>query len=60
LARNSGVKQLVLHHISRRYYTQDVLAEAQAIFPNTHVASDLDLFRVSKEKPVVVSSLRDR
>ncbi len=43
LARNSGVKQLVLHHVSRRYYTQDILAEAQAIFPNTHVASDLDL-----------------
>jgi hypothetical protein len=36
------------------------LAEAQAIFPNTIVASDFDLFRVSKEKPVVVGSLRDR
>ncbi len=60
LAHKSGVKHLVLHHISRRYYTQDILAEAQAIFPNTHVASDLDLFRVSKEKPVVVSSLRER
>ncbi|MCC6457451.1 MAG: ribonuclease Z [Caldilineaceae bacterium] len=60
LARNSGVKQLVLHHVSRRYYTQDILTEAQAIFPNTYVASDLDLYRVSKEKPVVMSSLRDR
>jgi ribonuclease Z len=60
LARNSGVKQLVLHHVSRRYYTQDILAEAQAIFPNTYVASDLDLYRISKEKPVVMSSLRDR
>lgn len=60
LARNSGVKQLVLHHVSRRYATQDILAEAQAIFPNTIVASDFDLFRVSKEKPVVVGSLRDR
>jgi ribonuclease Z len=60
LARNSGVKQLVLHHVSRRYYTQDILAEAQAIFPTTCVASDFDLYRVSKEKPVVASSLRDR
>jgi ribonuclease Z len=60
LARNSGVKQLVLHHISRRYYTQDVLAEAQAIFPNTVVASDFDLYRISKDKPVVASTLRDR
>ena len=60
LARNSGVKHLVLHHVSRRYYTQDILAEAQAIFPNTTVAADFDLFRVSKEKPVVASSLRDR
>lgn len=60
LARNSGVKQLVLHHLSRRYYTNDILAEAQAIFPNTHVASDLDLYRVSKDKPVVASNLRHR
>ncbi len=60
LARNSGVKQLVLHHVSRRYHTQDILAEAQAIFPNTVVASDFDLFRVSKDKPVVASTLRGR
>ena len=60
LARNSGVKQLVLHHISRRYYTQDVLAEAQAIFPNTIIAADFDLLRISKEKPIAVSSVRGR
>ena len=48
LARNAGVKTLVLHHLSRRYRTQDVLAEAQAIFPNTYVANDLDHFRVRK------------
>jgi ribonuclease Z len=60
LARNSGVKQLVLHHISRRYAPQEVLAEAQAIFPATLVAGDFDLFRVNKEKPVAASNLRDR
>jgi ribonuclease Z len=58
LARNAGVRQLVLHHISRRYTPQDVLAEAQTIFPNTVVASDLDVFSVHKDKPIAVRSLR--
>jgi ribonuclease Z len=52
LAQNANVKTLVLHHLSRRYRTQDVLAEAQAIFPNTYVANDLDHFRVRKNGPV--------
>ena len=60
LARNAGVKQLVLHHISRRYRPQEVLAEAQAIFPATIVASDLDLFQINKSKPVQVRSLYQR
>ncbi|MDQ3250495.1 MAG: ribonuclease Z [Chloroflexota bacterium] len=60
LARNAGVKQLVLHHISRRYRPQEVLAEAQAIFPNTFVAGDLDLFQVNKSKPVQVRNLHQR
>lgn len=60
LARNTGAKQLVLHHVSRRYATADVLAEAQAIFPNTVVASDFDAFRISKEKPVAITNLRHR
>ncbi|MBX2998154.1 MAG: MBL fold metallo-hydrolase [Caldilineaceae bacterium] len=52
LAYNANVKHLVLHHLSRRYHTQDVLAEAQTIFPNTTVANDLDHFRVRKNSPV--------
>lgn len=60
LARNAGVRQLVLHHVSRRYATQEVLAEAQAIFPNTAVAGDLDLFAVHKDKPIVARSLRHK
>jgi ribonuclease Z len=52
LARNANVSALVLHHLSRRYRTQDVLAEAQAIFPNTTVASDLDHFRIRKGKSI--------
>lgn len=46
LAATSGVKQLYLTHISRRYREKEVLAEAQAIFPNTAVARDFDSFIV--------------
>ena len=60
LARNAGVRQLVLHHVSRRYGKEEVQAEAQAIFPNTVVASDLDVFAVHKDKPVAVRSLRHK
>ncbi len=60
LARNAGVKQLAIHHISRRYAAHEVLAEARAIFPDTAVANDFDLFRVTKDKPVGISNLRRR
>ena len=33
LAQKSGVKHLVLHHISRRYHAKEILAEARAVFP---------------------------
>ncbi len=59
LARNAGVKALVLHHVSRRYRTSDILAEAQAIFANTSVAADLDAIEVRKDKPVALRSLRN-
>ena len=58
LARNAEVKTLVLHHVSRRYRMQEILDEAQAIFPNTFVASDLDQFEVRKDKPVAVRNLQ--
>ena len=50
LARAAGVKQLILTHISRRYHYRQVLAEAQAIFPNTAVARDFDHYRVQRNK----------
>ncbi|GAB1470922.1 ribonuclease Z [Chloroflexota bacterium] len=50
LAKQAGVKKLILTHISRRYRGKDVLAEAQAIFPNTVVARDFDTFLVKKEQ----------
>lgn len=46
LALKAGVKQLILTHISRRYREKDVLAEAQAVFPNTVVARDFDNFQI--------------
>lgn len=60
LALNAGVKQLVLHHVSRRYPTHEILSEASAIFPNTVVAEDLDLVRITKDKPATWTNLRKR
>lgn len=48
LAREAGVRQLFLTHISRRYTVRQVLEEAKAIFPNTIVPNDLDRFRILK------------
>ena len=41
-AREAGVKQLYLTHISRRYAGTAVMMEASAVFPNVVVANDLD------------------
>lgn len=57
LARNANVRQLVLHHIGRRYRTQEVLAEAQAIFSATYVANDLERFEVRRDQPVAISRM---
>jgi ribonuclease Z len=48
LAAATGVRQLILTHISRRYREKDVLEEARAIFPNTVVARDLELYQIRK------------
>jgi ribonuclease Z len=53
LAREAGVQQLILTHVSRRYPERDVLAEARAIFPQTVVARDFDHFRIAKHKALV-------
>ena len=46
LAKEAGVKKLILTHLSRRYRERDVLAEAQAVFPEAIVARDFDKFQV--------------
>jgi ribonuclease Z len=58
LAVEAGVKYLILTHISRRYREKDVLAEAQAIFPNTSVARDFDAFQVRRGECVKVDMLK--
>lgn len=50
LARDANVQHLYLTHLSRRYREQDVLAEAQSIFPNATVARDFDRIKVVKDK----------
>lgn len=49
LARRAGVKRLILTHISRRYRDKDVVAEAQAAFPDTVVARDFDVYAIKHE-----------
>ena len=49
LAREAGVRQLILTHLSRRYRERDILEEAQVIFPNTLVARDFDVYSVKRE-----------
>ncbi len=48
LALEANVGHLYLTHLSRRYREKDVLSEAQAIFPHTTVARDLDNFLIKR------------
>jgi ribonuclease Z len=50
LARDAGVKQLYLTHLSRRYREHEVVNEARSIFPNTIVVRDFDRVKVLKDK----------
>jgi len=52
LARDAGVKTLILTHVSRRYRERDIFEEAQSIFPNTFVARDLEHYAIYRDKPV--------
>lgn len=60
LARDARVQTLILTHLSRRNRERDVLAEAQAIFPNTFVARDFDRYLIAKDRPVEKLPLPDK
>jgi ribonuclease Z len=60
LAREAGVRHLVLHHVSRRYSSKQILEEAAPIFPDTSVARDFDLFRLVKGKALERVDVRER
>lgn len=48
LAVKAELKHLILTHISRRYRERDVLDEARAVFPNTEVARDFDVYQIKR------------
>jgi ribonuclease Z len=50
LAREAGVRQLILTHLSRRYRDREILEEAREVFPQTAVAKDFDRFSIAREK----------
>ena len=50
LAKQAGVKRLLLTHLSRRYRERDVLREARSIFPNSYVARDFDIYKVKRKE----------
>ena len=52
LARATGVRNLILTHVSRRYRERDIAAEAQEIFPATIIARDFDHFRIRRNSPL--------
>jgi ribonuclease Z len=46
LARDAGVGELLLTHISGRYRPEEIAAEATAIFPRTRIVGDFDRITV--------------
>jgi len=60
LAREVGVKTLILTHLSRRYRERDVRNEAREIFPNTYVARDLDHFQITRDEATRINKNNHR
>lgn len=56
LALRAGVRNLFLTHISRRYRERDVLAEAQAVHPDTFVARDFDHYQIRQGEAVKLAA----
>lgn len=52
LARDMGVKHLLLNHISRRYREHEMITEARAAFSGAYVVRDLDHFVMKRGQPL--------
>lgn len=59
LALEAGVGKLILTHVSRRYRDDDILAEAQAVFPNTSLAYDFAKFQIKHPEPEQIAAELD-
>lgn len=54
LAAEAEVKALFLVHLSRRYSEYETLREARAVFDNTIVPRDLDMYRILRGQVVAI------
>jgi ribonuclease Z len=52
LAKECGVKSLLLNHVSRRYRERDIIEEARQVFPAAIVARDLDHYVIKRDGSV--------
>ncbi len=59
LALETGVRSLILTHVSRRYRESDIIEEARSIFSETTVARDLDHFVIRRGQPCYKLSRED-
>ncbi|HLU08952.1 MAG TPA: ribonuclease Z [Oceanobacillus sp.] len=48
LAKEMGVRSLILTHVSRRYREKQIIEEARSVFPDAHVARDLDHYAIKR------------
>jgi ribonuclease Z len=53
LAVDADVRNLILHHISRRYSEREIRAEVEPIFPGAIVARDMDHYQVRRDAPLM-------
>lgn len=58
-AKDANIKNLILTHISRRYYEKSILKEAQDIFPNTFVARDFHHYQANRKECVYIPPQRN-
>ncbi len=51
LARDCGVRSLLLTHVSRRYRERDIIDEARSVFPGAIVVRDLEHYILHRDRP---------